>query len=90
MAAACPACGLEFEREEGYWVGAMIVNIVVTELVFGAVLVGGMLASWPDVPWTQLLIAGVVLNVAVPVLFYPRSKTLWVGIDRFFTDPPDA
>jgi uncharacterized protein (DUF983 family) len=78
---SCPGCGLRFEREEGYWVGAMIVNIAVTELVFGIVLVGGILLWWPDVPWGTLTIAAIAINAVVPILFYPWSKTIWLGVD---------
>jgi uncharacterized protein (DUF983 family) len=81
MVARCPRCGLVFEREEGQWVGAMIVNFAVTEVVFVVVLVGGLLLTWPDVPWIGLTVAGVAANVLVPVAFYPISKTVWVAID---------
>ena len=89
MRGTCPTCGFSFEREEGYWLGAMIVNLAVTEALFGLLFVGGMLLTWPDVPWNGLLIAGLVLNGLVPVAFYPFSKTIWVGIDLFF-NPPSA
>lgn len=81
MVERCPRCGLLFEREEGQWVGAMIVNFTVTEIVFVVVLVGGLLLTWPDVPWIGLTVVGVAANVLVPVVFYPISKTIWVGID---------
>lgn len=83
----CPGCGYLFVREEGYWVGAMTVLIVLTEVVFGLVFVAGLLLTWPDVPWTAFLIAGLVLNAVVPVVFYPWSKTVWIGLDLFFTPP---
>lgn len=86
----CPRCGFGFEREEGYWVGAMTVVILLTELLFGAMFVVGMLVTWPDVPWTALLVAGLVLNAVVPVVFYPWSKTAWLGIELFFTGPTAA
>jgi uncharacterized protein (DUF983 family) len=89
LRARCPTCGLTFEREEGYWLGAMIVNIGVTEALFGVFFVGGMLATWPDVPWTGLLVGGVAINVTVPVVYYPLSKTTWMGIHLAFV-PPDA
>ena len=79
--ANCPTCGYLYEREEGYWVGAMIVNIGAAMLVFMAVFVGGMLITWPDVPWTVLLIATATLMVLGPILFYPQTKTIWVWLD---------
>ncbi len=85
----CPTCGFSFEREEGYWLGAMIVNIAVTEALFGLLFVGGMLVTWPDVPWNGLLIAGLIVNGLTPVVYYPFSKTVWVGLDLAF-NPPSA
>jgi uncharacterized protein (DUF983 family) len=85
----CPACGLTFEREEGYWLGAMIVAIGVTEVLFGIWFIGGMLITWPDVPWTALLIGGLVLNLVVPIVGYPWSKTVWMGLHMAFV-PPEA
>jgi uncharacterized protein (DUF983 family) len=77
----CPGCGLRFEPEEGYWVGAMIVNIAVTEVLFGVVLIGGILLWWPDVRWGVLASAAIAINAIVPVLFYPWSKTIWMALD---------
>ncbi len=83
----CPSCGYLFEREEGYWLGAMIANICVTEALFGVFFVAGMLLTWPDVPWTGLLIGGLVINAVIPVLYYPISKTQWVGLHLAFVRP---
>ena len=85
----CPGCGLTFEREEGYWLGAMIVAIGVTEALFGVWFIGGMLITWPEVPWTVLLIGGLVLNLTVPIAGYPWSKTVWMGLHMAFV-PPEA
>lgn len=85
LAEHCPTCRFSFVREEGYWVGAMTVIMAVILLVFGAWFVGGMLLTWPDVPWTGLMIGGVVLNALVPVLLYGWSKAIWVGLDLTFT-----
>jgi uncharacterized protein (DUF983 family) len=81
LAQRCPRCRLEFEHEEGYWVGAMIVNIAVAELAFGVTFAAGLLITWPDVPWGLLTIVCVAVNAAVPLLFYPWSKTIWMAID---------
>jgi uncharacterized protein (DUF983 family) len=78
---SCPSCGYSFEREEGYWVGAMIMNTGATQLMFFAVFIGGMLLTWPDVPWTLLLVGNLVLIAAFPAVFYPWSKTLWLWMD---------
>ena len=84
MVSACPSCGLRFEREEGYWVGAIIMNTVVTEGVFGLVLVAILFSTAPDVPWVPLVAAGIATNGILPVLFFPFSKTLWMAVDVYF------
>lgn len=81
LVARCPRCGLVFEREEGYWTGAMAINIGVTELVFVVALVAGLVLTWPAPPIAWLLAITVALNAFVPVLFYPFSKTIWISID---------
>lgn len=82
---ACPSCGFSFVREEGYWVGAMTVIMALILIIFGGWFIGGMLLTWPDVPWTTLLIGGLVLNGVVPFALYGWSKAIWVGLDLAFT-----
>lgn len=77
----CPRCALHFEREEGYWLGAIMVNLGVAELAFVAVLVGMSVAFWPDVPWVLVFIVSILVSLTVPLFFYPFSKTLWVAAD---------
>lgn len=77
----CPRCALHFEREEGYWTGAVAINTLATEAVFLALLVAVAVRSWPNIPLAPLLIAGLLLNTVFPVLFYPISKTIWVAVD---------
>ena len=81
---ACPTCRFSFVREEGYWVGAMIVIMALVLIFFGIWTVGGILVTWPDVPWTPLLVGGIVLNLVVPLALYGWSKTIWVGLDLAF------
>jgi len=83
----CPSCGFGFEREPGYWVGAMIINTTVTFVLFLVTLVGGMVIFWPDVPWIAVFVATVVVTMATPILFYPRSKTLWAAVELSYHPP---
>jgi len=77
----CPRCNYRYAREEGYWVGGLIVNLALAFLLFLLVFLGGMLLTWPDVPWNALLIATVAAMVVGPVVLYPQSKTIWVWLD---------
>lgn len=80
----CPSCGYVFEREEGYWLGAMIVIFALVEAVYGAAFLGTILATWPDVPWTAMLVLGLALNLVVPLVGYPWAKTVWSGLHASF------
>ncbi|MBA2530447.1 MAG: DUF983 domain-containing protein [Euzebyales bacterium] len=86
----CPGCNFSFEREEGYWVGAMIANIAAAEGLFALVFLGGVVVTYPDVPWAALGIAGAVVMVGLPIAFYPLSKTLWLWADLALLHPLDA
>lgn len=77
----CSGCGFAFERESGYWVGAMIINTTVTFALFLVVTVGWTILAWPDVPWTALLVASFTLMLVVPIAFYPWSKSFWMAIE---------
>lgn len=85
MTPDCPTCGLHFERVEGYWLGSMALNLVVTEALFIAALVALLAATWPDVPWTGVLVVLVAVNVVLPLAFHPVSRTLWMGVERRFS-----
>lgn len=77
----CVSCGLRFEREPGYWVGAVIINTAVIFATFLVAFGGMVLLTWPDVPWTVVLIITLLANVVIPVVFYPMSKTVWLALE---------
>ena len=81
MQERCPTCGFKFEREEGFFLGAFVVNVAVTEACLLVCLVAGVALTLPDPPVLKLAVAGVTAAVLVPVLGYPFSKTLWSAID---------
>jgi uncharacterized protein (DUF983 family) len=84
----CHNCGYRFEREEGYWVGAIIINTAVTETLFLAVFLTILFASLPDIRWLHLLATALLLNGLFPVVFFPYSKTIWMALNLYF-NPAD-
>ncbi len=74
----CAVCGWRFEREEGYWTGAMAVNLVVTELLVAIVIVPLAALQAPPLPVFAIGIPAVIL---LPLLFYRHSKSFWMVID---------
>jgi uncharacterized protein (DUF983 family) len=84
MHARCPACGLAFEREPGYFVGAIYVNYGVTVLI----AIGGYFlleATLHPRPLTQVALWA-VFAVVFPFWFFRYSKSLWLGLD-YLVDP---
>ncbi len=84
MKPECPRCGLHFEREQGYWTGALAINIVATGGLFAIVFVSLLVLTIPDVPVLPLLLVLVPEAILGPIVYYPFSKTVWVAIDRAF------
>jgi len=77
----CPRCGLHFEREPGYFTGALAVNIAMTMAVFVVGFVVILVATVPDVPVGPSLAVLVPIMLLGPIVGYPFSKTLWMAVD---------
>ena len=82
----CPTCGVPFGREEGYFLGAMAVNLLVAEGLAVAVVV--LLMIFTDLSLLPLEVVGVGLAVGLPIVFFPYSRMLWMAIDLQL-DPPE-
>jgi uncharacterized protein (DUF983 family) len=77
----CPNCDLRFEREQGGFLGAMTINFLVSVVLWVAMFVVVLVFTVPNVPVDPLLIASIGILVALPLWFYPRSKTLWAAME---------
>lgn len=81
MLPACPRCNLDFEQgEQGYIVGAYMLNIVGAELIFLAGFLATLVATWPTPPWSVIQWVAPILVVVVPAITYPVSKTLFLAM----------
>lgn len=65
-------------------------NIIATELSFVALMILALVLTWPDPPLTELIIGAALYNVLFPMVFYPFSKTIWMGFDWAFNPPEHA
>ena len=77
----CPGCGIRIERQDGFVLGAVTVNIITTFGLLAVVIVAGFVLSYPDVAVAPILAAGVGVAVVWPVVFFPFSHTLWAAVD---------
>ena len=87
---ACPRCGHRYEREEGYWLGAVLLNTTAAVILFAVLFILLTVLTWPDVPWTTVLVVTMVANVLFPILFYPWARMLWVALDMAFRGVDDT
>jgi hypothetical protein len=78
---------MKFEREPGYWTGAIAINTIIIGGLFTIVLVVTMILTVPDIPWVTVLMLVVPLMTIGPMVVYPFSKTLWLAVDLGFLQP---
>ena len=87
----CTTCGIGWHRGyEGFELGAMAINAVVS---LGLLVVGlliGVVATWPDIAVLPMLLILGVCAVALPVLVYPFSYTIWQAVDLAMHPPAPA
>jgi uncharacterized protein (DUF983 family) len=78
----CPHCGLRFEREEGYFLGGVVINIGFVSALFAVAMVVTLAFMVPEVPAVPLVAVLGTVMVVSPIVFYPFSKTIWMAVDR--------
>jgi hypothetical protein len=79
MNTACPVCGFVFDREPGYFTGAMVVSYLLAIPVLGAIVIGLMTIGGLDaVP--ALVIGDTAYLVLVPFIFR-YSRVVWLHLD---------
>jgi len=83
----CPSCQTLYAYEDGYFLGAYVINLVVTELLTVAVVI--WLIAGTDLDVLPMQLTGISLAVLLPLLLYPTALLIWVAIDNTF-HPPDA
>lgn len=82
----CRSCDALFKREEGFFVGAIAINLVTTEVVILVVY----LACLPFVGTHYSVVIGLLLAVALlfPVAFYHHSWSVWLSLDHLVETLP--
>jgi hypothetical protein len=80
----CPRCGLRFEREPGYWTGAMVASYALGVPVLLLIVAALWLLTGWDV--VVVLIVGDVLFLAAAPFIWRYSRVLWLYVD-WLIDP---
>jgi uncharacterized protein (DUF983 family) len=75
----CPNCGYHFQRESGYFLGALAVNIVASEIIAMIILVAVLV--WTDWNWWQVELLVLPIAFGLPFLLIPYARGLWMALD---------
>jgi hypothetical protein len=80
----CPVCGLRFEREQGYFLGAMYVSYGLSiPPVLLLILLIGRLSGWP-LDWS--IGAAFVVYLPLAPAVARLARVIWMYVDQGF-DP---
>lgn len=82
----CPACRSLFKREAGFFVGAIMANVVTTEFVI--LVVSLVLLIFVGSDYQRVIIALFIIALVFPVAFYHHSWSLWLGFDYLVESLP--
>jgi hypothetical protein len=80
MRKVCPECGLDYEPEPGYFVGAMYVSYAFG--VFTVLPVAMALVLFLDASLVVTLLVAVIQTLGSALLVYRSSRVIWLHIDQ--------
>ena len=81
----CEACGAVFKREEGFFVGAIMANVVATEVFILITYLACLALNFSD---STILTILFVIAIAFPLAFYHHAWALWLGMDHLIEGLP--
>ena len=76
----CPSCGAHFKREEGFFVGAVAINLVTTEAVIILMCIAG--AFVVGFEFEAMLVPLLATAFLFPLAFYHHSWSAWLTFDH--------
>lgn len=78
----CLHCALTFEREQGYFVGAIYINYAATTLI----AIAGFLTLdyFAHLSLSQQLLLWGSFAILFPLFFFRYSRSLWLSLDYLF------
>lgn len=93
MLQRCPECGLSYFPEQGYYVGAMIINyIATTACVVALFLLSLLVRDFTTLSTNSKILLWMGFAIALSLLLMRHSYSFWLGIDYWVKprnpDPP--
>ncbi|HET9808334.1 MAG TPA: DUF983 domain-containing protein [Candidatus Limnocylindria bacterium] len=83
----CPECGFVFERESGYFAGAMVVSYALAVPILAAIVIALITLGGLDAV-VALIVGNTTYLVLVPFIFR-YSRVVWLHLD-WLIDPGDG
>ena len=82
MRRQCPECGLEYYRESGYFVGAMILNYGFTAVVVITAYLLAVALRWEAIlGTTRAMVGWMAFGVVVSLGLMRQAYSLWLSLD---------
>jgi hypothetical protein len=78
MYSECPRCQLRYEREQGFFVGAIYLNYAATVLI--AVPGYFVLDYFTGISLSHQLLLWGGFSIVFPLVFFRHSRSLWLGL----------
>ena len=86
MLPRCPECGLSYFPEQGYYVGAMIINYVATTAVVVAIfLLSVLVRDFTTLSTNSKILLWMAFAIGLSLLLVRHSYSFWLGIDFWIT-----
>ena len=86
----CRTCGIRWRREEGFELGAVTINTVLTFIVLTVAMTIGFIRTSPDIPILPMVLSLVGVAILMPIVIYPFTFTIWLAFDLAVHRPDSA
>ncbi|HEV2521719.1 MAG TPA: DUF983 domain-containing protein [Candidatus Acidoferrales bacterium] len=78
----CPECGLSYFPEQGYYIGAMIINYAVTTAVVITIfLLSLLIPDFTGFSTNFKILIWMAIAIAISLVLTRHSYSLWLGLD---------
>ena len=82
MRMSCPECGLSYFPEQGYYLGAMIINYAATTAVVVTIFLFSLLfRDFTRLSTNSKITLWIGFAVCLSLLFVRHAYSFWLGID---------
>ena len=80
----CPVCGLKYEREPGYFLGALYFSYALS--IPPGLVIALLLWRFSRLPFDTMMLATFVLYLPLVPYVSRLARVMWIYTDRYF-DP---